>query len=97
MKLSSLDTDSYSWTEIPLYGRDGNAITTSDQRHSVSLLTIQNQSGSDRVFRINGGAPFYIKTLQTRQLDLKANGCNTGGLKVEVDTATLTSLYVDAI
>lgn len=96
MKYSSLDADSYTWTEIPMKDKDGELISNS-RSCVVNGIIIQNASGSDRVFRINKGAPFLVQAESERSLGLAANQVGMQFFKIEVDTATLTDIHVDMI
>lgn len=93
MKFSTLLTSDYSWTAATLYDSAGTAIAAQNS-HSISVLYIINASASDRVFRVNKGAPFLVKAGNTFTYDVAANKATKGQLKVEMDSATFTDITI---
>lgn len=93
MRFSTLDADSYTFTAATLLDKDGESIDVT-RNMPIHFLAIINGSGDDRVFRINGGAPFIVKTLSSFTFDLKTNGLIEGKPKVEMDSGTFTNIHI---
>lgn len=94
MKFSTIDTDSITWSTAALFDRGGNAVPANNSM-GMSALVIINDSASDRIFRINGGAPFLVRDGEVFTYGLKANENSKGGpLKIEMDSGTFTSITI---
>lgn len=94
MKFSTIDTDNITWSTAALFDRGGVAIPANNSM-GLSALVIVNDSASDRIFRINGGAPFLVRDGELFTYGMKANETSKGGpLKIEMDNATFTSITI---
>ncbi len=94
MRFSTIDADNISWTTAALYDNDGEAIPTAN-RIGIRILVIINDSATDRIFRINGGAPFLVRDGNEFSYGLLRNGTAVPlPLKIEMDSGTFTGITI---
>lgn len=93
MRFSTLVATDYTFVAATLRGSNGVALSSS-KGSSINVIFIRNDSASDRVFRICGGAPFPVPAGESVSYDIGANKRDKTTALVEMDSATFTNITI---